>query len=195
MRANRLDPATATLDSSPVGPLALSCDASGVRSIHWLEPREPAHAPRGSDASREMLARLQSALDDYFRGEAGALARLPIAREFGSEFERCVWRALRAIPLGETTTYGALARAIGSPRAARAVGAAAGRNPIAIVTPCHRLIGASGALTGFAGGLAAKRWLLDHEAAVARAPIHSSVAARIRSTNAPPIHEPTGIAT
>src|SRR5262249_38078569 len=84
-------------------------------------------------------------------------------RAEGTAFQQSVWRALRAIPAGETTTYGALARRLGRADAARAVGAANGRNPLAVVVPCHRLVGANRALTGYAGGLARKRWLLDHE--------------------------------
>ena len=88
---------------------------------------------------------------------------MPLAPK-GTAFQQSVWSALRAIPHGETRSYAAIAQAIARPTATRAVGAANGRNPISIIIPCHRVIGASGALTGFAGGLAAKRWLLAHEA-------------------------------
>jgi methylated-DNA-[protein]-cysteine S-methyltransferase len=81
----------------------------------------------------------------------------------GTDFQRTVWKALRAIPAGETRTYGQLAAAIGSPRAVRAAGLANGQNPVAVIVPCHRVIGANGTLTGYAGGLARKRWLLAHE--------------------------------
>jgi methylated-DNA-[protein]-cysteine S-methyltransferase len=83
----------------------------------------------------------------------------------GTDFQRSVWKALRAIPAGETRTYGQLAAAIGSPKAVRAVGLANGRNPVALIVPCHRVIGANGTLTGYAGGLERKRWLLQHEGA------------------------------
>jgi len=102
-------------------------------------------------------------LGEYFAGERHAFD-LPIAPR-GTGFQERVWRALLAIPYGTTWSYGQLAHAIGRPSASRAVGTANGANPISIIVPCHRVIAASGALTGYAGGLAAKRWLLDHECA------------------------------
>ena len=114
-------------------------------------------------------AGVATALAAYFRGDLGALDAIDVDPE-GTPFQRRVWAALRTIPHGETTSYGALARALGMPTASRAVGAANGANPIWIVVPCHRVIGTSGALTGYAGGLDVKRWLLEHErAACARA--------------------------
>jgi methylated-DNA-[protein]-cysteine S-methyltransferase len=100
-------------------------------------------------------------LAEYFAGARHVfdLALAPV----GTPFQRLVWRALAAIPFGETRAYGEIARAIGRSAASRAVGAANGKNPFAIVVPCHRVIGASGELTGYAGGMAAKRWLLAHE--------------------------------
>jgi methylated-DNA-[protein]-cysteine S-methyltransferase len=98
----------------------------------------------------------------YFAGELGALAEVPVDAG-GTPFQRQVWAALREIPCGETTTYSAVAARIGAPRARRAVGLAVGRNPIAIAVPCHRVVGADGELTGYAGGLERKRWLLAHE--------------------------------
>lgn len=105
---------------------------------------------------------MQSRLDAYFAGDPTALDDLEVDPG-GTDFQRAVWSALRRIPCGGTTTYGALARAIGAPRAVRAVGAANGANPIWLVIPCHRAIGANGSLTGYAGGLERKRWLLEHE--------------------------------
>ena len=112
----------------------------------------------------EQLQRAVGQIDEYFRGER---------RDFdldldvqGTEFQRLVWRELEGIPFGETRSYGEIAEAIGRPAAARAVGAATGRNPAPILVPCHRVVGASGALTGFAGGMEAKRALLTHEAEV-----------------------------
>jgi O-6-methylguanine DNA methyltransferase len=102
------------------------------------------------------------ALDAYFEGDLVALDDVPVATG-GTPFQREVWRALRAIPAGKTSSYGQLAAQLGRPTATRAVGAANGANPISIVVPCHRVIGASGALTGYGGGLLRKRWLLDHE--------------------------------
>ena len=108
-------------------------------------------------------AAITAALDAYFSGNLKALDAVPVATG-GTDFQRSVWAALRAIPAGQTRGYGELAAALGKPGAARAVGLANGNNPVGIVVPCHRVIGASGALTGYAGGVARKRWLLAHEA-------------------------------
>lgn len=116
--------------------------------------------------SGRISPRVRRALRRYFDGDLDALADVQVATG-GTAFQRRVWSALRDIPAGTTTTYGALARTIGSPNAVRAVGLANGANPIGIVVPCHRVIGASGALTGYAGGIARKRWLLSHERALA----------------------------
>jgi methylated-DNA-[protein]-cysteine S-methyltransferase len=107
-------------------------------------------------------ATVRAALTAFFEGDLEAITRLGV-RTNGTEFQRRVWAALRAIPAGRTTTYGALATRIGAPTASRAVGLANGANPIAIVVPCHRVIGADGKLTGYGGGLERKQWLLDHE--------------------------------
>lgn len=106
---------------------------------------------------------LSQALTGYFAGDLGALDRIPTATA-GSAFQRSVWQALRGIPAGQTRSYGQLAAAIGRPSASRAVGLANGANPVALVVPCHRVIGASGKLTGYGGGLWRKHWLLEHEA-------------------------------
>lgn len=155
--------------ASPVGGIALVWDAEGViRALDFedYEARlqrllrrhygacalEPARAPEALTAP---LAR-------FFAGELAAIDALPV-RTNGTAFQRRVWAALRRIPAGRTSSYGALAAAIGAPTASRAVGLANGANPIAIVVPCHRVIGSDGGLTGYGGGLARKRWLLDHE--------------------------------
>jgi methylated-DNA-[protein]-cysteine S-methyltransferase len=114
--------------------------------------REPGNAP---DPLRQHLTA-------YFAGDLDALARIPWATG-GTPFQRSVWKALAGIPAGTTMTYGSLAAEIGAPRAVRAVGHANGANPISVVVPCHRLVGANGALTGYGGGLERKRWLLEHE--------------------------------
>lgn len=114
-------------------------------------------------------ATIARALDAYFAGDLAALDAVPVATG-GSDFQRAVWAALRTIPAGTTTGYGALAAALGRPGAARAVGLANGSNPIGIVVPCHRVIGANGTLTGYAGGIARKEWLLRHEGALRTAP-------------------------
>lgn len=108
-------------------------------------------------------ASVTRALHDYFDGKLDALDALPTATG-GTPFQREVWKALRSIPAGTTMSYGQLAAKIGRPAASRAVGAANGANPIPIVVPCHRVIGADGSLTGFGGGLDNKKWLLNHEA-------------------------------
>ena len=157
--------------STPVGRLRLAGDESGLRSISFqnrFRPAAPAESPLSTEAPfREAIAQLEA----YF---AGALRRfdLPLAPE-GTPFQREVWSALTAIPYGETLSYGELARRLGRPAASRAVGAANGQNPIPIVIPCHRVIGADGSLTGFGGGLAIKRRLLDLEAGVSGASLFS----------------------
>ena len=105
---------------------------------------------------------LRAMRDAYFAGDAGALDAVAL-KLGGTDFQRTVWAALRAIPWGDTQSYGGLAKAIGKPSASRAVGLANGSNPVAIVVPCHRVIGANRALTGYAGGLERKRYLLRHE--------------------------------
>jgi len=104
------------------------------------------------------------ALQSYFSGNIKAVDTIAVDTG-GTFFQRAAWHALRTIPAGTTATYGEQAQRIGRPRAVRAIGAANGQNPVAIVLPCHRVVGANGALTGYAGGVAAKAWLLRHEAA------------------------------
>ena len=116
-------------------------------------------------ASGKAPAAIRAAINGYFEGEFEPLNRLPV-EPGGTLFQRLVWSALREIPAGTTVTYGQLAGRIGRPRGSRAVGMANGSNPVAIVVPCHRVIGANGALTGYGGGLDRKRWLLAHERAL-----------------------------
>ena len=104
-------------------------------------------------------------LRSYLNGELEAVDTIPV-NTGGTEFQRAAWQALRTIPAGKTATYAEQARRVGRPRASRAVGAANGQNPVAIVLPCHRVVGASGSLTGYAGGVSTKLWLLRHEGAV-----------------------------
>jgi methylated-DNA-[protein]-cysteine S-methyltransferase len=123
----------------------------------WVE--DDGHGPAGA-----LLSHVRRQLTEYFDGTRTTFdLRLDAA---GSAFERRVWDLLRAIPYGATTSYGELARRLGDPRATRAVGAANGKNPIPIIVPCHRVVGARGELTGFGGGLDRKRWLLEHEGAL-----------------------------
>jgi methylated-DNA-[protein]-cysteine S-methyltransferase len=155
---------------SPLGELlAVTDDRSRVCALDFADCEarmrrllRARHASAAELVPRRTPAALVESLGAFFRGELAALDALEL-RSGGTEFQRSVWAALRAIPSGETTTYSALARALGRPTAFRAVGLANGANPIAIVVPCHRVIGASGDLTGYAGGLARKQWLLDHE--------------------------------
>jgi methylated-DNA-[protein]-cysteine S-methyltransferase len=114
------------------------------------------------DSHTATIARADEWLAAYFAGTAADIAGIPLDMR-GAPFEQRVWAALRTIPPGETTSYGAIARAVGSPSASRAVGAANGANPIAIIVPCHRVIGSTGSLTGYGGGLDRKTWLIDHE--------------------------------
>jgi len=150
--------ATMTL-RSPVGTLCLCAEDDRLTELHLPHRSVPVGRPHRS----EVLARAAAQLTEYFAGQRRTFD-LPLAPR-GTAFQTGVWRALAEIPFGETCSYGDLARAIGRPAASRAVGAANGRNPIAIILPCHRVIGASGELTGYGGGLPMKRWLLDHERA------------------------------
>ncbi|HEX6245402.1 MAG TPA: methylated-DNA--[protein]-cysteine S-methyltransferase [Polyangiales bacterium] len=155
--------------ASPIGTLALVTNAAGelcALDYPEYEARLLRLLSRHHGGSELVQApptpALSRALDAYFGGALQALDGLVTATH-GSPFQRTVWSALRAIPPGTTVSYGQLAAQLGQPNAARAVGLANGSNPIAIVVPCHRVIGANGALTGYAGGVERKRWLLAHE--------------------------------
>jgi methylated-DNA-[protein]-cysteine S-methyltransferase len=127
-----------------------------ARLARWFPPHEM------EDRETEIIRAVRRWIDAYFSGALVATGDLPLDPR-GAAFEKRVWDALRAIPAGETRSYGEMAKTVGSPHASRAVGAANGANPIAIVIPCHRVIGSDGSLTGYGGGLDRKRWLLDHE--------------------------------
>lgn len=143
---------------SPVGPLVAVADADGALTHLAFSPWSPPDAARHDPAPFRVLA---DQLDAYWR-RADTPFDLPLAPT-GTEFQQRVWAALRAIPFGRTTSYGALAVTLGGATLTRAVGRANGANPIAIVVPCHRVIGADGSLVGYAGGLPNKRMLLRHE--------------------------------
>jgi len=149
-----------TVVDSPIDPLLLVGDETGLRELQ-MAPHEP---PPSAERDDEALAPVAAQLADYFAGRRLAFD-LPLA-PVGTAFQQKVWLALREIPYGRTTTYGQIAVDLGQPTASRAVGLANGRNPIAVIVPCHRVIGANGSLTGFGGGLPRKRWLLEHERAV-----------------------------
>ncbi|WP_294391954.1 methylated-DNA--[protein]-cysteine S-methyltransferase [uncultured Sphingomonas sp.] len=152
-----------TVIDSPVGRLTLVAGDEGLVAVLWPDD-DPARVPLPSSTERAdhpVLVESARQLADYFVGRRESFT---IALDFrGTLFQVAVWRALLDIPFGETRTYADVARRIGRPDAVRAVGAANGRNPISIIAPCHRVVGSGGALTGFAGGLAAKRVLLDLE--------------------------------
>src|SRR5688572_11632691 len=145
--------------ASPLGELRLFARGDELAGL-WL-PTSASAPPSGLARDTPVLERTAAQLAEYFGGER-VVFDVPLAPE-GTGFQQRVWRALTAIPYAETCSYGALAQAIGRPSASRAVGAANGRNPIAIIVPCHRVIGANGTLTGYGGGMATKRWLLEHE--------------------------------
>ena len=153
---------THTVVDSPIGPLLLIADGDALREIRFDDEDVPA----GSTAARTgVLAEAADQLAAYAAGTRRTFDLL-VRPALGGAFERQVWAAVARIPFGATTTYGAIARQLGAPTAARAVGAANGRNPLPIVVPCHRVVGANGRLTGYAGGLDAKRTLLEHEGAL-----------------------------
>jgi methylated-DNA-[protein]-cysteine S-methyltransferase len=168
--------------ATPIGQLIYICDSEGVsegqgalRMVDWSDHEARAlrlldiHYGKGGYAltpKRDPFG-LTTRLAAYFDGGILAIDDIPTATA-GTAFQRDVWRALRAIPAAETISYGQLAQRIGRPRAIRAVGLANGSNPIGVVVPCHRVIGANGSLTGYGGGLHRKEWLLAHERAPTR---------------------------
>ena len=148
---------------SPVGALTLVAGARGLVAVLWPDDR-PGRVPLGAmaqDGAHPVLVQAARELDDYFAGRRTTFS-LPLDFN-GTVFQKRVWTALLTIPFGETRTYGQIAAQLGMPTASRAVGAANGRNPISIIAPCHRVVGAQGQLTGFAGGLAVKARLLALE--------------------------------
>lgn len=154
-----------TLYHSPIGPLTLTCDGNSLTGL-WMAPQKP-----GLTAAQwqDDLAIFDSArrwLEDYFSGNFREID-FPLSPA-GTAFQRRVWDLLLTIPYGQTTTYGTLARQLGANMSAQAVGQAVGRNPIGIIIPCHRVVGAKGQLTGYAGGLENKKWLLEHESTAQR---------------------------
>lgn len=152
---------------TPMGRLALLVDAEGRLCVAGFvedHPRMQTQLTREQAVAWVNPGGVTDAFRRYFDGELTAVDDLPLGAS-GTEFQRAVWSALREIPCGQTWSYGQLAAHIGRPKAVRAVGTANGANPIAVVVPCHRVIGANGALTGYAGGLERKKWLLAHEGA------------------------------
>ena len=149
---------------SPIGKLKLVASDRGLVGILWEndKPRRVRLEELAENPNQSILLETEKQLKEYFAGERKEF-EVPLDMR-GTSFQKKVWEALLAIPFGETRTYGQLANQLGNPKATRAVGAANGRNPVAIIAPCHRVIGFSGKLTGFAGGLEAKAHLLTLEA-------------------------------
>lgn len=151
---------------SPLGPLLLAASDAGLVALYFDERRHPPESGAWTPASdagpvRVILDDARAQLGEYFAGTRRAFT-VPLAPN-GTPFQQRVWAALVAIPFGATASYAELARRLDVPKAARAVGAANGRNPISIIVPCHRLVGTGGVLTGYGGGVERKRWLLAHE--------------------------------
>ena len=156
---------------NPVGELVITASDAAITGIYFQTSRRgppPTHQAAWRQATTgpaaELLARAREQLEEYFAGTRETF-ELPL-EALGSAFEHRVWIALRQIPYGTTTSYGALAKQLGDKHATRAVGLANGKNPIPIIVPCHRVLGSKGELTGFGGGLDTKRWLLEHEGAL-----------------------------
>ena len=151
---------TSTIES-PIGPLTLVARDGVLTDLSMHDQRHASPPPDDAITDDPWFKDLAAQLDAYFVGE---LTSFDVEMNLvGTPFQRSVWSRLREIPYGETISYGELARRIGNPQASRAVGLANGRNPVAIIVPCHRVIGADGSLTGYGGGLERKTWLLEHE--------------------------------
>ncbi len=154
-----------TTVTTPIGDLRVVASDAGIREIRMPLPDRSMPARAAENPDHLILKNAHDQLDEYFRGERRVFD-LPLDVE-GTDFQMAVWGALVDIPYGATESYGELAQRVGRPGAARAVGGANGRNPVPIVVPCHRVIGASGAMVGYAGpsegGIAIKRWLIRHE--------------------------------
>jgi methylated-DNA-[protein]-cysteine S-methyltransferase len=154
--------------ASPIGPLTIAAHAGRVCLVHFGAPSATvrrslaAWYPESSIEEHTDPAGAAAVLTRYFAGDLSSLDEVDVEL-FGTAFQKRVWRALRSVAVGTTTSYADLARKVGSPSAVRAVGAANGANPVAVILPCHRIIGSNGSLTGYGGGLDRKRWLLDHE--------------------------------
>jgi methylated-DNA-[protein]-cysteine S-methyltransferase len=154
---------------SPIGTNVMVADDTGALRLHhfgdddvWRRSFEKRYGEATLAPGRDRFG-FVAALAKYFDGDIAILDTLKVAF-FGTPFQNKVWKALRKIPGGTTTSYGALAKAIGEPNAVRAVGLANGSNPVGLIVPCHRVIGSNGTLTGYGGGLPRKKWLLEHEA-------------------------------
>ncbi|WP_327290732.1 methylated-DNA--[protein]-cysteine S-methyltransferase [Streptomyces sp. NBC_01198] len=163
--AATLTAAAHTIMDSPIGPLTLVTREGGLAGLYMTQhrhiPSQDTFGPQVAVTDVPVLARTAEQLTAYFAGEATDFD-IDLSTT-GTPFQRRVWAGLRDIPYGETVSYGELAAALGQPTASRAVGLANGRNPISIIVPCHRVVGADGSMTGYGGGLERKRWLLSFE--------------------------------
>jgi methylated-DNA-[protein]-cysteine S-methyltransferase len=161
MRRNG-DPFTTTICESPLGPVEIVASDRGIAALNFVPQSKAAGSMRAGHAARPpLLAEAVRELEEYFAGERREFTvRLDLR---GTPFELAVWRALLEVPFGRTVSYGELGQSVGKPGAARAVGGANHRNPVSIIVPCHRVVGADGGLTGYGGGLWRKKWLLEHE--------------------------------
>lgn len=146
--------------SSPIGILTLISDGRNLTGL-WMDTQEVNLTGCSEDGTLPIFRDVISWLDGYFQGKSSAVS-FPLSPE-GTAFQQRVWKILQQVPYGETTTYGCIARQISPAMSAQAVGGAVGRNPISIIIPCHRCTGSKGQLTGYAGGLENKKWLLNHE--------------------------------
>ena len=165
---------------TPIGDMLVVVDRDGnLRSADFFDHEERMRTLLRQQYAREATVEIvegpapkaiRAAIEAYFDGDLTAIDKLPV-KTGGTPFQRDVWRLLRLIPAGTTTTYGKLAARLGVPNAARAVGMANGANPIGVIVPCHRVIGSDASLTGYGGGLPRKQWLLTHEGAAFRAPM------------------------
>lgn len=162
-----MDALSTTTMPTPVGELTLIASSTRLRALLWPQEREGRvrldEATGAGPAADEILAATRTQLEEYFAGERTEFD-VPLD-PVGTEFQLAAWQVLRTIPYGQTITYGEQAQRLGGAEKSRAVGAANGRNPISIIVPCHRVVGSTGKLTGFAGGLDTKAWLLAHERA------------------------------
>jgi methylated-DNA-[protein]-cysteine S-methyltransferase len=175
----RQTPLSFKVVDSPIGRLKLVANESGLVAVLWENenPRRVRLGELGASAGQPVLLQTEREVAEYF-GRKRREFTIPLEMQ-GTPFQKRAWEALLSIPFGETRTYGQLAVQLGNPKATRAVGAANGRNPLAIIVPCHRVIGFSGKLTGFAGGLEAKAHLLALESSEKRrAPSHQPAGAR-----------------
>ncbi len=166
MRFNKTSPLRSTCIDSPLGDITLAATDLGLAGAWFHQQRHwPDTTGWQTDADHPVLCEAAAQLRDYFAGRRSHF-ELPLDLSHGTAFQQAVWQALLAIPSGRTTSYGALSAGVGKPAAVRAVGAAVGRNPISVIVPCHRVLGAGGALTGYAGGLERKSALLTLEGAL-----------------------------